>query len=102
MNIKSEMIAILHGSPVQVRKWQKDFGIFVNNCLIWTNNGKKGYSEGMNELHLLKQNLSEKAHWTTNLNACTGNLVPIVTYAYEGGIPNRANTKKLEKIRKKH
>ena len=35
----------------------------------------------MNALYQLKRNLSQKSHWTTWLNAYTGYVVPILTYA---------------------
>ena len=94
MNIKGNMTATLHGNFVQVTKSQKDLGIIVNNCLIWTDNSNKRCSKGMNALYQLKRNLSEKAHWTTKLTAYTGNVVPIVTYASQAWMPNRKNMEK--------
>ena len=49
----------------------------------------------------LKRNLSQKSHWTTRLNAYTGYVVPILTYASQAWTPNKTNMEQLESIQKK-
>ena len=56
----------------------------------------------MNALYQLKRNLrSQKSHWTTRLNAYTGYVVPILTYASQAWMPNKTNMEQLESIQKK-
>ena len=90
------MASTLHRNPVQVTKSQKDVSIIVSDGLIYTENNKKRYSKGRNALCQFKPNLSEKALWTTKLNAYTAYVVTIVTYSSQAWMSNRSNMEQLE------
>ena len=101
MNFKGNLTANLQGNQVLTTKSQKDLGIIISNNLNWNENFGKRCNEGMNALHQLKRNLSQKPHWTTRLNAYTGYVVPILTYASQAWMPNKTNMEQLESIQKK-
>ena len=95
------MTAKVRGNLVRVTKTPNHLVIIVNNCLTWTDNSKKECSKRVNALYQIKLNLREREHWPTKLNAYVGYVLPIVTYASEAWMPNRANIQKLENIQRK-
>ena len=76
-------------------------GLIVNDSLNWTENCSKRCSKGLSALFQIKRNLSERTHWTTKLNAYTGYVVPILTYAAKAWMPSKMNMEQLENVIKK-
>ena len=51
-------------------------------------------------LYQLQRNLSDNLHWSSKLNAYTGYVVPIITYAAQAWMPNKTNMEQVERIQK--
>ena len=66
--------------PVKV---QKDLGVLISNGLSWKENCNLRRTKSLKTLWFLKRNISFKSTTKAKLNAYTGYVVPVISYACE-------------------
>ena len=71
LNMKGNLIAALHGIPVQVTQSQEDLGILVYNCPTSRDNSNKQRPEKRNAVYQLKERgtLGDKTQFVYRLSA---------------------------------
>lgn len=98
LNIKGQINAKLLGESLTETKSQRDLGLIVQSNLTWRDNCSLRSTKAMNALFQIKRNISKASHWTTRLNAYTGYVVPIVTYASQAWLPSRLGMQEIERV----
>ena len=84
-------------SNVQI---QRDLGVMISNNLSWNENSYRRATKAMGAFFQIKLSLSQKCAIQAKLNAYTGYVVPIRTFASQKWLPNKTNTVTLEKVQK--
>ena len=100
LSIRSNLRATLMRHPLTTVKEQRDLGLNVSSNLNWDENGSHRASKAMNALFNIKRNLTKNFSNETKVNAYTGYVVPIATYASPTWLSNRASAQKLESVQK--
>ena len=95
INFKKQSMVKKKEVAVRPVKVQKDRGVLISNDLTWKENSNLRRTKSLKSLWFLKRNISFKSTTKAKINAYTGYVVPIITYARE--IPHR---KRLVKHRK--
>ena len=76
------------------------FGVMVNANLSLYENCTRRASKLMNDLSQMTPSLLQNGLIYTNLNAFTGEVVPIITNASQTRVLNKANFEQLETVQK--
>ena len=100
LGIKGDLKASLLNKNLSSVNSQRDLGLIVSNKLTWNENCSRRTSKAISALFQIKRNLTMKSSVTTRLNAYTGYVVPIVTYASQAWTPSRSNMEQLERFQK--
>ena len=100
LGIKGDLKASLLNKNLSSVNSQRDLGLIVSNKLTWNENCSRRTSKAISALLQIKRSLTMKSSVTTRLNAYTGYVVPIVTYASQAWTPSRSNMEKLERVQK--
>ena len=99
LGIKGDFKASLLKKNLSSVNSQRDLGLIVSNKLTWNENCSRT-SKAISALFQIKRSLTMKSSVTTRLNAYTGYVVPIVTYASQAWTPSRSNMEQLERVQK--
>ena len=100
LSIRGNLRATLMRNLLTTVKEQRDLGLIVSSNLSWDENGNRQASKAMNALFNIKRSLTKNCSNETKVNAYTGYVMPIATYASQTWLPNRASTQKLERVQK--
>ena len=100
LNVKSELSARLLDNCIEPCKEQRDLGLIVSCNLSWNSNCHQSSAKAMSTLFQIKRNLVVNCSVKTKLDAYTGYIVPIVTYASQAWCANRQNLQEVEHIQK--
>ena len=102
LGIKGDLKASLLNKNLSSVNSQRDLGLglIVSNKLTWNENCSRRTSKAISALLQIKRSLTMKSSVTTMLNAYTGYVVPIVTYASQAWTPSRSNMEQLERVQK--
>ena len=100
LGIKGDLKASLLNKNLSSVNSQRDLGLIVSNKLTWNKNCSRRTSKAISALFQIKRSLTMKSSGTTRLNAYTGYVVPIVTYASQAWTPSRSKMEQLERVQK--
>ena len=81
-------------------KNQKDLGVLISNDLSWKENCNLRRTKSLKSLWFLMRKLSFKASTKAKLNAYTGYVVPVISYACEVWYPTKTDFSNIERIQK--
>ena len=98
VNIKRKLNGNLLDSPLEPVELQRDLGLIVHQNLNRSKNCQIRSKKVMNALFQVKRNLTSACHWKVKLNACTGYVVPIATYASQTWWPSKENLQEFEQV----
>ena len=91
LGIKGDLKASLLNKNLSSVNSQRDLGLIVSNKLTWNENSSRRTSKAISALFQVKRSLTMKSSVTTRLNAYTGYVLPIVTYASQAWTPSRCD-----------
>ena len=100
LKIKSELSARLLDNCIEPCKEQRDLDLIVSCNLTWISNCHQRSAKALSALFQIQRNIAVNCSVKTKLHACTGFIVPIVTYASQAWCPKRQNLQEIEHIQK--
>ena len=100
LNLLGEQSATLMKKSLPNVQIQRDLGVMISNNLSWNENSNRRATKAMGAFFQIKRSLSQKCAIITKLNAYTGYVVPILTFASQTWLPNKTNFATVEKVQK--
>ena len=110
MNLHDDKCSLIHFEKQSVVKMnevavkpvnvQKDLRVLISNDLSWKENCNLRRTKSLKSLWFLKRNISFKSTTKAKLNAYTGYVVPVISYACEVWYPTKTDLSNIERIQK--
>ena len=98
LNLRGEQNATLMNKSLSTVQVQRDLGVVISNNVSWNENSNRRATKAMAAFFQIKRSLSQKCAIITKLNAYTGFVVPILTFASQTWLPDKTNSATLEKV----
>ena len=100
IHFKKQSVVQMNEVAVTPVKFQKDLGVLIWNNLSWKKNCNLRRTKPLKLLWFLKRNISFKTTTKAKLNAYTGYVVPVISYAYEVWYPTKTDLSNIKRIQK--
>ena len=97
---KKKSLFTIKNETVNISSHQKDLGIQVCDNLTWHQNASTRASKTLKALWYLRRNLHHRTLPQVKLNAYTGYIVPIISYACQVWYPSKCDLVLIERIQK--
>ena len=91
IHFKKQSVVKMNEAAVKPVKVQKDLGVLISKDLFWTENCNQRRTKSLKSLWFLKRNISFKSTTKAKLNAYTGYVVPVISYACEVWYPTKTD-----------
>ena len=111
MNLHDDKCSLIHFEKQSVVKMneaavkpfnvRKDLSVLISNELSWKENCNLCRNKSLKSLWFLKRYISFKSTTKAKLNAYTGYVVPVISYACEVWYPTKTDLSNIERIQKK-
>ena len=100
IHFKKQSVVKMNEVVVKPVKVQKHLGVQISNDLSWKENCNVLRIESLKSMWFLKRNIYFKSTTKTKLNAYTGYVVPVISYASEVWYPTKTDLSDIERIQK--
>ena len=100
IQLKKQSVVKMNEVAVKPVKVQKDLGVLISNDLSWKENCNLRRTNFLKSLWFLKRNISFKSTTKAKLNAYTGYVAPVISYACEVWYPTKTDLSNIDRIQK--